>query len=130
MDTTRQPGPNERGVEDEGQRAENFVASHLLKAVHWWNDLGHGNFQLHYLRTKDGKEVDFMVSRDSDPWFLVEVKRSQQATLNPNLAWFQEKTGATHAFQVYLQGEVVEADCFSVKRPIKVSASTLLGQLV
>jgi len=117
-------------IEDEGQRAENFVASHLLKAVHWWNDLGHGNFQLHYLRTKDGKEVDFMVSRDSDPWFLVEVKRSQQATLNPNLAWFQEKTGATHAFQVYLQGEVVEADCFSVKRPIKVSASTLLGQLV
>ncbi len=117
-------------IEDAGQRAENFVASHLLKAVQWWSDLGFGNFELHYLRTKDGKEVDFLVSRDGSPWFLVEVKQSESAPLNPHLAWFQDKTGAEHAFQVYLQGEVVEADCFSVKRPVKVSASTLLGQLV
>lgn len=55
-------------------RAENFVASHLLKAVHWWNDLGMGEFGLYYLRTKDQKEVDFLVSKNGNPWFLVEMK--------------------------------------------------------
>ena len=27
-------------IQDEGARTESFVESHLLKAVHWWTDLG------------------------------------------------------------------------------------------
>lgn len=117
-------------IDDSGMRAENFVASHLLKAVHWWNDLGMGDFGLYYLRTKDRKEVDFLVSKNGGPWFLVEVKSSDSAGLNPNLAWFQDKTGAEHAFQVCLNMPFVAADCFSVKTPIKVPAQTFLSQLI
>ena len=117
-------------VEDGGMRAENFVASHLLKAVHWWNDLGIGDFGIYYLRTKDQKEVDFLVSKNGNPWFLVEVKSSESAPLNPNLAWFQDKTHAEHAFQVCMNMTFVEADCFSVKTPVKVPALTLLSQLI
>jgi len=117
-------------ISDEGQRAENFVASHLLKATQWWNDLGHGIFDLFYLRTKDGKEVDFLVTRDQIPWFLLEVKSSKNVPLNPNLKWFQDKTGAEFAFQIYLDGEGENADCFSVHKPVKVSAVSLFGQLV
>jgi len=40
-------------IDDIGKRHENFVASHLLKFIHWLTDLGFGNYQLHYLRTKD-----------------------------------------------------------------------------
>jgi DNA-binding sugar fermentation-stimulating protein len=47
-----------------------------------------------YLRTKDQKEVDFLVTQDHKPWLLVEVKSSMQAALNPHLAWFQAKAGA------------------------------------
>lgn len=29
-------------VGDQGQKAENFAAAHLLKAVNWWTDNGYG----------------------------------------------------------------------------------------
>ncbi len=117
-------------IDDSGIRAENFVACHLLKAVHWWNDLGAGDFGLFYLRTKDQKEVDFLVSKNGQPWFLVEVKSSGNSPLNANLAWFRDKTGAEHAFQVCLNMPFVPVDCFSVNTPIKVPAQTFLSQLI
>jgi predicted AAA+ superfamily ATPase len=49
---------------DTGARNENFIASHLLKAVHFWTDLGLGSYDLHFLRDKEKREVDFLVSRD------------------------------------------------------------------
>jgi len=65
-----------------GARTENLIASHLLKAVHWWNDSGLGDYELFYLRTKDQKEVDFLITENSQPWFLVEVKNSAKQDLN------------------------------------------------
>jgi hypothetical protein len=106
------------------------VACHLLKATHWWSDLGHCDFDLFYLRTKEGKDVDFLVTRDQVPWFLLEVKRSKNAPLNPNLKWFQQKTDAEFAFQIYFEREGQQVDCYTVRRPVKVSAVSLLGQLV
>lgn len=51
-----------------------LLASHLLKAVHWWTDIGLGQYDLYYLRDKQKRDVDFLVVRDGNPWFLVEVK--------------------------------------------------------
>ncbi|MCP4702944.1 MAG: ATP-binding protein [Gammaproteobacteria bacterium] len=117
-------------IQDIGARAENLVAGHLLKACHWWTDRGFGQFDLYYLRTKDRKEVDFLVSKDHQPWFLVEVKHSASAKLNPHLGWFQQKTGAEHAFQVDFTSEAVEMDCFACKKPVKLAVTSLLGQLI
>ena len=114
---------------DVGTRNENMVASHLLKAVHYWTDLGLGEYNLFFLRTKDKKEVDFLVSRDGTPWFLVEVK-SSESNLSPNLNYFQEATGAKYAFQVTINAPFSGADCFSVPYPVKVPAKTFLSQLV
>jgi len=118
------------GISDPGAKAENFIASHLLKAVHAWTDIGLGEFGLYYLRTKDQKEVDFLVTQNHHPWFLVEVKNSLTAALNPNLAWFQAQTKAKHAFQVTMKADFVAADCFQYTSPIKVPALTFLSQLV
>ena len=117
-------------ISDNGAKAENFVASHLLKAVHAWTDIGLGEFDLYYLRTKDQKEVDFLVTQDHTPMLLVEVKSSMKAALNPNLAWFQAKTGAKYAFQVTMEANFVNADCFQHTIPIKIPARTFLSQLV
>jgi hypothetical protein len=57
------------------------------------------------LRTKDQKEVDFLVTQNHKPWFLVEVKNAMKATLNLHLAWFQTKTGADYAFQVVMDAK-------------------------
>lgn len=116
-------------LSDAGARNENMVASHLLKAVHYWTDLGMGEFNLFFLRTKDKREVDFLVSRDGVPWFLVEVK-SSDSNLSRNLNYFQKATGAKHAFQVIINAPFSRADCFSVPYPVKVPAKTFLSQLV
>ena len=117
-------------VEDSGARAENLVACALLKAVHWWTESGRGEFGLHFVRDKQKREVDFLVTRNNAPWFLAEVKSSGQAGLSQSLARFQSQTGAQHAFQLALDLDYVEADCFERRKPIIVPAKTFLSQLV
>ena len=117
-------------VADPGGRHENFIAVHLLKATQWWTDIGLGNYQLHFIRDKDKREVDFLVTRNNRPWLLVEVKTSGKAKISPHLATFKEKTGADHGLQVAMDLDYVEGDCFSFSRPLIVPAKTFLSQLV
>ena len=117
------------GVDDEGARAETFVACHLLKAVEGWTDLGFGDFELRYLRDKQKREVDFLIVRDRKPWFLVEAKLSD-AHLSASLAYYQQQTKAPHAFQVVLNLPYEPVDCFTTHRPVVVPARTFLGQLL
>jgi len=117
------------GVVNEGARAETLMACHLLKAVEGWTDLGFGDFELRYLRDKQKREVDFLVVKDQQPWFLVEVKASE-TKLSPALHYFQQQTGAAHAFQAIIHFPYEAADCFAVTRPVAVPALTLLSQLL
>lgn len=117
-------------VADVGARAENFVASHLLKAVHFWTDYGLGEYGLYYLRNKEKQEVDFLVTKDRVPWFLVEVKSGNGTQLSKALESFQVQTGAKHAFQVVLDLKYEDVDCFSYSEPVIVPAQTFLSQLV
>lgn len=116
------------GLEDRGQRAETFVACHLLKAAQTWQDLGFGRYELRYLRDKDKREVDFCMVRNGKPWFLVEVKATDDS-LSPALAHFQSQTGARHAFQAVVEAPAVEADPFTRATPTVVPAATLLATL-
>ena len=69
-------------IADTGQKLETLVAGHLFKAVHFWEDMGLGDFALHFLRDKEKREVDFLVVRDGEPWFLVEAKSSGSRSLS------------------------------------------------
>jgi predicted AAA+ superfamily ATPase len=117
-------------VSEPGAKFENFIASHLLKAVHWWQDNGFGDYGLYYLRTKDKREVDFLVTRDAHPWFLVEAKSSGNADINKNLKYFQTVTKATHAFQISKDEDFINANSFNTMYPVKVPARTFLSQLI
>jgi predicted AAA+ superfamily ATPase len=117
-------------VDDAGARAENLVASALLKAAHWWTETGQGEFGLHFIRDKQKREVDFVVTRNQQPWILVEVKSSEKAQLSDSLSYFQKQTRAEHAFQLAMEANFIERDCFEHHDPIIVPASTLLAQLV
>ena len=72
------------GIKDVGARNETVVACHLLKTVETWTDLGLGEYGLFYLRDKNKREVDFLVTKENAPWFLVEVKWSD-TRLSPTL---------------------------------------------
>lgn len=117
------------GIADEGKRNETLVACHLLKAVEFWTDVGFGEYELYYVRTKQKEEVDFLVTKDGKPWFLVEVKTSD-AYLSRALVGVQKALGAPHAFQVVMDMPFVKADAFSRNDPIVVPARTFLSQLV
>ncbi|HCJ12336.1 MAG: hypothetical protein A2Y14_05285 [Verrucomicrobia bacterium GWF2_51_19] len=117
-------------LEDLGARCENFVASHLLKATQFWTDAGLGDYQLYFLRTKDQKEVDFLVTENKKPWFLVEVNQSHKTGLSPHLKNFQQALNAPHAFQVAFDLPFVAQDCFAETSPVIVPATTFLSQLV
>ena len=117
-------------IKDPGDKAETFVACHLLKAVEGWNDIGLGRFELGYLRDKEKHGVDFLVARDGKPWFLVEVKLHDES-ISPSLKYFQQQLAAPFAFQVVLDANYVDADCFArAGTPIVVPARTFLSQLL
>lgn len=117
-------------VADLGARHENFVASHLLKAVHCWTDLGFGNYELYFVRDKDKREVDFLITKNDMPWCLVEVKSSKNASISESLYRFQRDLKVPHAFQVVFDAPQVNLDCFAAKEPIIVPVQTFLSQLI
>jgi len=61
---------------DEDAKFENMAALCLLKHVFAQVDFLGQPFSLHYLRTKDGAEVDFCLARGNKPELLIEVKQS------------------------------------------------------
>ncbi len=118
------------GIENVGNKAETFIACHLLKAVEGWTDMGFGKFQLAYLRDKRQREVDFLVVRDGRPWFMVEVKQHDES-IGAALGHYQEQLKVPFSFQVVLDADFVDADCFAEARgPMVVPARTFLSQLL
>lgn len=75
-------------IEKVGARFENMVALELQRAVQTWNVQGFGNFGLHYIRTKDGQEVDFLLTENNQPLLLLEAKYQDQ-TISPGLLKIQ-----------------------------------------
>lgn len=90
-------------IEAPGARFENLVALHLLKLVDAWNDVGHGDFDLHYVRDKERREVDFLITKRRKPFWLVEAKLGADG-LDPSLTYFQSRLGAERAIQVVRAG--------------------------
>jgi uncharacterized protein len=65
-------------VEDIGRRLENLTALHLLKACQFWTDTAQGDFELRFVRTRDGWEVDFLVLEEGRPWMLIGCKTGEK----------------------------------------------------
>jgi predicted AAA+ superfamily ATPase len=121
------------GISDRRTRRENLVASHLLKAVHWWTDVGLGAFELCYLRDKAKRGVSFVVIRDGEPWFLVDIESSKPSStpgISNSLRYYYATLQPAHAFQLSFAMDFVERDCFLENDPVRVPAETLLSQLV
>ena len=75
---------------EEGSRLENLVAVSLLKHVYGRADYKAQECDLYYLRTKDGREVDFAVILNHEVEQMIEVK-SSDANPSPSLVYFQKK---------------------------------------
>lgn len=113
-------------VQSPAARFENMVASHLLKAVHLWTDLGLGEFDLRYIRDKEKREVDFVITERRVPQVLIEAKLSDTEPTGP-LVYFQERLGAVPAVQLVRTPGVDRTSAVAKRRV--VSAPTFLSAL-
>ena len=59
---------------DEGLKLENSCAVCLLKHVHFLQDTAGEEVSLNYIRTRDGREIDFAIVREKKLSQLLEVK--------------------------------------------------------
>ncbi len=84
---------------DEGIRLENAVATMLLKQVHFLQDAHGRPAGLHYLRNKDGAEVDFALGDDNQLTHLVECKLSDNSP-HRALANFASRFPGVEAIQL------------------------------
>lgn len=80
---------NGRVMNEAGARLENLVACALLKRLSFITDTTGSETKLHYLRTKDGKELDFFILIDNKPVIALEIKSSDD-TLSPAFKHFLE----------------------------------------
>jgi len=86
-------------IPEPGPRFENIVALHLLKLCDNWNDLGYGDFSLHYVRDREKREVDFLITERAKPFALVEAKLTS-SEVDPSLRYFTQRLKPRHAIQI------------------------------
>ena len=84
---------------DEGVRLENTVAVSLLKHVQYLQDTQGLDISLHYIRTKDGKELDFSLAEKGELTHFIEVKLSDEA-ISRSLIYHKNRHPGVKAVQL------------------------------
>ena len=72
--------------------------------------------------------MDFLVSKDGEPWLLAECKSGDTA-VSPALRAAQNATKAPHTLQVVFSLPYEPIDCFALDGAYSVPARTFLSQL-
>ena len=113
-------------VNDRAARFENMIASHLLKWVHYQQDVEGRDLELRYFRDTDGREVDFVVTEYRKPILLVEAKLSS-TKVDRSLRYLHERFPQAQAWQLTLESE----RDFETPQGLRVApAHKLLSQLI
>lgn len=86
-------------IQDEGSRFENMIANHLLKWCHFTQDWGLEPLHLYYVRDKEKREVDFLITRNQNPWMLVEAKLDK-TEVPQALHYLANQLGVTNKFLI------------------------------
>jgi len=115
-------------IEDSGAKFENLIACHLLKACHFWTDTGLGTFELHYLKNKEKKEIDFLIVKDKKPWLPIECKLTD-TTLSSNFSSFISQLGTPHFIQLTHTADIRIPVSIHNATGLVLSASTFLKYL-
>lgn len=95
-------------VDDPAKRFENYVACELKSRTSIWSNATKYKFDLFFIRTRDGKETDFLVTRDEVPYFLVEVKMTNENVESHNKL-HASKLGDIPLIQIVQKPDVVKA---------------------
>ncbi|MBU1398460.1 MAG: DUF4143 domain-containing protein, partial [Proteobacteria bacterium] len=84
---------------DSGVKLENLVACSLLKEIHFREDCLGEQWNLFYLRNKDGREIDFLITNNEQPALMIEVKWSD-SDRSPNFSFFGKHFNEVRKIQI------------------------------
>lgn len=116
-------------IDNEAARFENIIAAHLLKYCDYLSDTGEGDFKLHYLRNKEQKEIDFLITKDKKPWLPVEVKL-HDSKLSNNWPVFMKHLTCKYAIQVVKSPDIYTIETTNFGKVLIISAAQFLSCLV
>lgn len=91
-------------IEDQSLRFENMVACHLLKWVHFQQDVKGEDFELRYFRDIDLREIDFIITNKSKPIMAIEVKWDD-SPVSPSLKYFKARFPDCAMWQISAVGK-------------------------
>jgi len=86
-------------IGDQGAIFENLVATGLLKRIQFLQDRDGYNYELRYIRDKEGREVDFVILKDNSVEELIEVKYADDE-LSSHLKYYATKIKAKKITQI------------------------------
>ena len=86
-------------IDNNGSRLENLVATTLMKRLHFIEDYFGHSCSLHYIRDKDGREVDFVTQINHTIEDLIEVK-SRDTSISSSLKYYSQKLQPKRTIQL------------------------------
>ena len=75
------------------------MANQLLKWCHFSQDWGFSPLDLHFVRDKEKREVDFLITKQKKPWILIETKL-KSTNVGPSIHYFADNLQVKHKFLV------------------------------
>jgi hypothetical protein len=95
------------------------MACEIYSLTRYWEEGTGIPFRVHFVRTKDREEPDFLILKQNKPWLLVESKLSDGAVASHHLKT-QAQLGGIPFVQVCRQEGVA---CLAGKNVYKISAT-------
>lgn len=110
-------------IPDPGARFENYVACEIKTRLMLWGDASGEQYGLFYIRNKQKQETDFLITKNSKPWLLLEAKLSD-GSIEPHHIAARNALNGIPFIQVCRQPNILSAQ----KRDMyRVSATRLFG---
>ena len=113
-------------IDDIWARNENLIANHLLKWIHFLQDVYGYQVELKYLRDKEKREIDFVITEKWDIKYLIEVK-TNDTSLSKHLLYYHKKFPQAQCFQVIFENKEIDIEKSWIR---VISASKFLTWLV
>jgi predicted AAA+ superfamily ATPase len=110
-------------IENPGGRFENLVAVELYALTRLWTESGGDEWNLRFIRNREGKETDFLVLRKRKPWCLLECK-IQRSKVESHHLLFARKLGNLPVVQLLKEHGALHAKDRDV---VSVSASRFVA---
>lgn len=112
-------------VENYDARLENLLALHLLKRNQFIEDTTGAATELHYIRDKKGRSVDFAIATDGTITHLIQVARPKSEQKD-QLSYFAKRLNSQQTVELYFEdGEDNDLELFKRRE-----LATYLGRLM